>query len=620
LAENGPCDDALPGGVRLTLLASWGAILALRIVYLREFRFDTDEPQHLHVVWSWVRGLVQYRDVFDNHAPLFHLMMAPVAAAVGERPGILYAMRAAMVPLSAATLWGTYALGRAVFGRAVGAWAAAFAALVPNFFLTQVEFRADALWTTLWLLSLAVLLDGRLTHRRAWTAGLLLGATLCTSLKTVMLLGALASALAVTLIRDRRGTALQTLSRHALSATFGFVIVPAAVALFFARCGAFGAMIDATITHNVIGGVALRPPPRFRLLGFVAGIPLWWLAGVWAARSTSEPGLAARRRVLVLTTFGYILLLEGLWPIATRQDVEPWTPLVAVVATAAGVAILRHGGHGAPASRATFGGLVVLAQIALLVFTGPPWAFGARVDPEMLGDVLRLTRPSDTIMDLKGETVFRDRPFYYALEAVTLVRIQLGSIPDTIPEELVAHRTCVAVPDDVRFPERAREFLNANYISVGRLRVAGRRLAQGSPLRQTVTFDVGIPAVYAIVAAQQPIAGWLDGHRCTRPMFLGVGRHRLRVAPAREPITLVWAVAIERGFRPVPDVPEPSRTCVGSPERRPARTLQGLSGPTVAGMQSSRGRVALKRSAPNSLSTRTSPAGAKGTVDDSRTS
>ena len=103
MAETGPCDDALPGRVRLTLLASWGAILALRIVYLREFRFDSDEPQHLHVVWSWVRGLVQYRDVFDNHAPLFHLMMAPVAAAVGERPGILYAMRVAMVKLTEAT-------------------------------------------------------------------------------------------------------------------------------------------------------------------------------------------------------------------------------------------------------------------------------------------------------------------------------------------------------------------------------------------------------------------------------------------------------------------------------------------------------------------------------------
>jgi hypothetical protein len=611
LARTSPRDE-LPGGARLTLLASWCAIVALRLVYLRGFRFDTDEPQHLHVVWSWVRGLVQYRDVFDNHAPLFHLLMAPVAAAVGERPGILMAMRVAMLPLSAATLWSTYVLGRALFGRAVGAWATVFAALVPNFFLTQVEFRTDALWTTLWLLSLAVLLGGPLTRRRAWTAGLLLGATFCTSLKTVLFLGALASAIAVTIIRDRRGTATRTLARHLPSAALGFVLVPVAIALFFARRGAFGAMIEATITHNVLGGIVLRPPPRFRALGFVAGIPVWWLAGAWAGRSMSAPGLAARRCILVLTTFAYILLLEGLWPIATRQDVEPWTPLAAIVATAAGVAMLQRLGRHASASRTAFGGVVALAQIALLLFFEPPWSFHQRVGPEMLADVLRLTDPSDTIMDLKGETVFRDRPFYYVLEIVTLTRMQLGVIPDTIPEALVAHRTCVAAPDDTRFPERARAFLRANYISVGRLRVAGRRLAEGSLRRQTITFDVAIPADYAIIAGRHPISGWVDGHPCTSAVFLGVGRHRLRVAPTSDPVSLVWATAVERGFLPVADA------SADSPGGRPP--AQEPAEPSVAGMQSSRGRLASKRSGPNSFSIETFPADVKGALADSRTS
>jgi hypothetical protein len=593
-------DDALFDAARRTLLAAWIVILALRLVYLRGFRFDTDEPQHLHVVWSWVRGLVQYRDVFDNHAPLFHLLMTPIAAAVGERPDILFAMRVVMLPLSLVTLWTTYILGRATFGRAVGAWAAAFAALVPNFFLTQVEFRADALWTALWLLSLAVLLDGPLTSRRTFLAGLLLGATFCTSLKSVLLFAALASAIAVTLIQDRRGTAKRMLARHLPSAALGFVIVPVAIGLFFARHGAFRAMIEATITHNVLGGIVVRPPPRFRALGFVAGIPVWWLAGIWARRSTHDPSLAARRRILVLTALAYIFLLEGLWPIATRQDVEPWTPLAAIVATTAGVAVLERLGRRDPASRAAFGGGVVLAQIALLLFFEPPWNFHQRVDPQLLVDVLRLTDPSDTIMDLKGETVFRDRPFYYVLEIVTLARMEIGVIPDTIPEALVAHRTCVAAPDDVRFPARAREFLLANYISVGRLRVAGHRLAGGSPRRQTVTFDVRIPADYAVISGTHPVSGWLDGHPTMRPVFLGVGRHRLRVAPTRNPISIIWATAVERGYVPVPtqEAPEPS----------------------VAGMQSSRGRAASKRSAPNWFWMKTVPAGAKGALDGSRTS
>ncbi|MEI9898034.1 MAG: hypothetical protein WDN28_30300 [Chthoniobacter sp.] len=52
-------------------------ILALRIGYSLILRFDSDEPQHLHVVWAWTKGLLPYRDVFDNHAPLFQICARP---------------------------------------------------------------------------------------------------------------------------------------------------------------------------------------------------------------------------------------------------------------------------------------------------------------------------------------------------------------------------------------------------------------------------------------------------------------------------------------------------------------------------------------------------------------
>ncbi len=549
--------DVVPPVATATLVVSWGVILALRVVYMRGFGFDTDEPQHLSVIWAWVRGLVQYRDVFDNHAPLFHLLFTPVAAAVGERPEILFYMRVAMLPLSVATLWSTYAVGRATFGRAVGLWAAVFAALIPRFFLTQVEFRADALWTALWLLSLTVLLHRPLTPRRSFAAGMLLGATICTSLKTVLLLLALASAIVVTLLRDRNARPARTLGVHALAGCLGFAVVPAAVVLFFTPYGAVTAMINATITHNVLGGVTFRPWRLHRMVGFFAPIPVWWWAGTRAARSTADPGLAARRRVLVLTTFAYIILLESWWPIATRQDVEPWVPLAAIVATAAGFAVLDSIEARVPriarstATTAVIGGSIVLVEVLLLLGLEPPWRFSVRFDPAVLAEVLRLTRASDTIMDLKGETVFRDRPFYYTLEVVTLGRMQIGSIADTIPEQLIARGTCVAVLDDGRFPERARDFLLANYIPVGWLRVAGHLLASGSPSRQTVTFDVRVPATYAIIAGGRPVVGWLDGHHYVGQVFLSAGRHRLRIAPAADPIALVWAPAIERGFVPV---------------------------------------------------------------------
>jgi len=66
------------------------------------------------------------------------------------------------------------------------------------------------------------------------------------------------------------------------------------------------------------------------------------------------------------------------------------------------------------ATTAAIGGSIVLVQVLLLLGLESPWAFSVRFDPAILAEVLRLTRASDTIMDLKGETVFRDRPPLHA--------------------------------------------------------------------------------------------------------------------------------------------------------------------------------------------------------------
>src|SRR5205809_1791686 len=86
------------------------------------FRFNSDEPQHLHVVWAWTHGLVQYRDVFDNHMPLFHLLFAPLLRIVGERADALIAMRIAMLPLYAAMLMLTWQIASSCYPRSAARW------------------------------------------------------------------------------------------------------------------------------------------------------------------------------------------------------------------------------------------------------------------------------------------------------------------------------------------------------------------------------------------------------------------------------------------------------------------------------------------------------------------
>ncbi|MGZ5005932.1 MAG: hypothetical protein ACXV8H_10445, partial [Chthoniobacterales bacterium] len=88
-----------------TALEFWAAAfflvaqLPLKLWNIFHYRFDSDESQHLHVVWGWTRGFVQYRDLFDNHMPLFQLICAPVLGVMGEHARDLYWMRGLMLPL-----------------------------------------------------------------------------------------------------------------------------------------------------------------------------------------------------------------------------------------------------------------------------------------------------------------------------------------------------------------------------------------------------------------------------------------------------------------------------------------------------------------------------------------
>src|SRR5436189_2518222 len=147
-APGGPAGRPASGsrGEQGALLALSAAMLVLRVVYALAYPVDTDERQHLHVAWAWTKGLLPYRDVFDNHAPLFHILSAPLVALMGEDPRILVFMRLAMIPLFAAALAGTFLLGRRLFGTRAGLWAAAICGLSPTFFFKSLEYRTDVLW------------------------------------------------------------------------------------------------------------------------------------------------------------------------------------------------------------------------------------------------------------------------------------------------------------------------------------------------------------------------------------------------------------------------------------------------------------------------------------------
>lgn len=537
--------ECLVAGVVFALLA------VLRVIGAWRYRVNSDEPQHLHVIWGWSRGLVQYRDVFDNHAPLFHLLYAPLFTLLGERADILAWMRLAEMPIFAGTLWCVYRIGLALGApRRAATWAALIAGFLPTFFLNSLEFRPDTLWTLAWLGALAALVGGPFRARRAFVAGVLLGAAFSVSMKTTLLLGSLLLAGAV-VFWFARGARQQPDARTVLAAFVaggaGMAIFPCLIAAFFAWHGALGDLWYGVVGFNALPGGKWRHLGG-RALRFPLAAPVLVAVAFAVFRTASAPAPGHRRALLLLAGGFYIALLRSYWDVNT-QDYLPFLPLaVALVAPA----LLFLAARVLPARRALSRTLLPVALIAweltALVIRTPPWRDDLTHFNQKLAAVLRLTDPGDLVMDGKGESIFRPRPIYWIYEGLTRKRIQMGLLRDELPARLLAARACVVKLGSLSKENRA--WVKSHYVPVqGEIWVAGARWSRMKPdgVRRA---EITIPADYRLVTQSGEAAAIVDGEPLVGARFLAAGPHEVRMKGSAGPGALVWAQAVERGFSP----------------------------------------------------------------------
>lgn len=531
-------------------------LAALKVAYLFRFRFDSDEAQHLHVVWGWTQGLMQYRDVFDNHMPLFHLLCAPLLALFPERPDILLFMRAAMLPLFAFSLWCTWKIGSAVWSPRAGLWAAIFAGLWRGFFFCSTEFRTDELFTAAWMGALVIAVCGAWSTRRAFAFGLAMGVCAGVSQKTTLLVVTLLLAgLGVFFLVEKRRAQWSVLARRGAAFAGGFVIVPGAIAAFFVLRGAWEPFFYCVLAHNVVPGVDRKNEPIWWMLFFPLTLPFIWLGARWLARRSADVAVARRRVFVFLVATLYFALLQSYWTLITRQDYLPYHP-VAFVTLAPLFLWLgekMYAAAGAPRARAAWLAPATLCavEIAFILLGRPLSINGTARGIELVRETLRLTGPEDRVMDFKGETIYRRRAFYYVLEPFTLVRIRRKIIPDSIPEDMVKTDTHVAVTTLDRMPNRAGKFISEHYLPVGALRVAGQIVSPTGG--GAAKFKLVVPAEYAAVSEHGgAAAGLLDGLPYTGPRPLALGAHEWRAAPgaAGGRVAILWSRAAERGFSP----------------------------------------------------------------------
>jgi hypothetical protein len=505
------------------------AVAALRIALIVHYRIDSDETQHLHVVWGWSHGLLPYRDFFDNHMPLFHILCVPLLRLAGERPETLLLVRLAMLPMFAMMALLTYRITACCYSKRAAVWATAIGCLAPQFFLSSVEFRTDILWATSWLAAMAILVCARLTPRNFALSGLLLGIAAATSAKTSMLAFSLAFAAAVTLLLTREHPVQRSrLVKSGLIFAVATAAPVAAIALYVAWRGIWDAFIECTVRHNVVSSQHL-----IRLLYLPVSIATIAVLTRRIARLDGSIDMRRRRLFVFLAASIYGAVLVSLWPIVEAESWLPFFPL----AGAGLVPLLVTEPRGK--SRR-----LLLAIVALELFwilkAGVPWRDQVTASLTVIKEGLTLTTPQEAVIDLKGEIVFRRRAFYDVLERMTRNAITAGRLPDTIAEDVLRTHAMVGVADSANFPRQGRAFLQRNFVRVGCVRVAGMMVTGRE-------FRIEIPDDYALISNHGNVRGTLDGTTYVGPRFLAAGIHTIDT-PSRSAV--VWQRAAARGFSP----------------------------------------------------------------------
>ncbi|MCX5905459.1 MAG: glycosyltransferase family 39 protein [Proteobacteria bacterium] len=550
---------------RITAFLVIALILLLKILYAFRYRFNSDEPQHVHVVWGWVHGLLPYRDMFDNHTPLFHLLCVPFYTMVGDTPSVLFAMRLAMIPLYVIVLWCTYLIGREIFSQRVGLWAALFTGLYPFNFLCSVEFRPDSLWAAIWILAMALIIQGRLKTGKSFWIGFLLGAAIGVSLKTCLLIATLGASAVLTVVffaeHDWIRHYLRRCSLCAFAMLAGLSIVPVALILFLYSKGALGPFFYQVVDNNLyaFAGFGLRDNFYVRGVIFLFSIACLLCIAQIINKCTPDNGIRCRRIFLLFTAGIYVASLYAFLSVIEWEHYLPLYPLFIILVTPIVLKVLAQGIAHQPGKdlmhyvpRWTFLSVVIFLEMCAIfvVADGAPWHDDTHHQIQLLKDVLQLTEPSDPVADLKGETIFRPRSSYYVLEWITREQIKRGLLTDDIPERLIASHTCVAALDNSRFPKRTRAFLQQNFIRIGCLRVVGQLLSFPENTTPSISFDIKIPARYVIISKGGTTAGLLDDKPYDGARFLTAGHHEVNPSSRDRQFVLLWVRAEERGFSP----------------------------------------------------------------------
>jgi hypothetical protein len=517
------------------------ALLGMRVLWLRANPPNSDEPQHAHVAWSVSQGRLPYRDVFDNHGPLFSALYSPLMHLLGARADILWWLRLAVIPWYLLAIAATWYLARRLYSRGVADATALLVALMEIFFIKMGEFRTDDLWVALWLSALAVAVGAGRGLWRWVLVGALTGAALAVSQKTLPLACiALLAAAGVWAIPGAIGA--RSLLKGGIAAILGSLIVPAAFAAWLAERHALAPAWYDLVSYGL--APTGEPGHAWRPYGYAAiALAIVATTAMRMRRAGNIDPVERWRTFLGLHGLLYALFIWIAWPLTTSQDFLPVIPTVFLWLVGAASRLKLSVLAGTRGRTLVL--LLAAVELLILVERAPPWRDGLADERHLISTVLACTAPTDTVMDAKSGAIFRQRPYYPVIESIALRREEHGLMRDDIAASLKSHHTMVVI--DGRLPPATRDFVSHNYLpGAGGIEMAGKMLPAPGASR---VFSIALPGSYTVSDGVREVAVAMDGQRMASRWNLTAGAHTLEDLPGG-PLALVWSSAWRCGWRP----------------------------------------------------------------------
>ena len=344
-----------------------------------------------------------------------------------------------MLPIHGLILFLLFRLGARLFSPRVGLWGMLVAAAFPDLYLNLGEYRPDLFWTALWLWILYLLVSGPLRPVRFFHLGLVSGFAFTVSMKTAFLLLTIVVAAIVTLIwaqflpceKAKSKASLREYLLGFFAFLSGLIILPGAVLAFFAAHGALNQLYYCVITHNLEPGrgsfdrfLSRTHDIRFWLFAFALG------GGALLLRSRKSRNTKLSQLFFFAVVGFYCPILFTFWPLISKQDYLPFFPLACLALSVPLVILAESCRRFLPPL--IFLAPVLLGQIFMLVTGDPPFKNHNTRNVALISDTLRLTHPGETVLDAKGQTIFRPRPYFYVFEQITRERVEAGKLADDV--------------------------------------------------------------------------------------------------------------------------------------------------------------------------------------------